>query len=195
MNVPLNDDEKANYIRHIKAEIELRADQAKKELLSQNDPLTSKQLINIRSALLKDASNIASGQLNTRGLSQSAFEIGELAEAVFDDLDTLEAGENAAYDEARDFTKALHDVFTRSVIGRDRARTGGGRRIPPEVAITKYIRGAPEATDLRIEELENISKFMYDRGMGSEFEKGITEAVPGFTTIDNFITGFKSGSS
>ena len=192
LNVDLNEQEQQNFSRFIKAKIALlQADQAKQELLNQNDPLRSKQLVAIRSALLKDASNIASNQLNTRGLSQSAFEIGELAEAVFDDLDTLEAGKNAAYDEARDFTKALHDVFTRSVIGRDRARTGqGGRRIPPEVAITKYIRGAPEATDLRIEELENISKFMYERGMGNEFEKGITEAVPGFTTIDNFITGF-----
>ncbi len=187
----LNKTEKENYTKYLTSKIRLlEIEEAVKELSNQ-DPVTSKQLINIRSALLTDASNIASGQLSTRGLSQSAFEIGELAEAVFDDLDTVEAGLNAGYDEARDFTKALHDVFTRSVIGKDRARTGqGGRRIPPEVAIAKYIRGAPEATDLRIEELENISKFMYDRGMGSDFEEGIVEAVPGFTTIDNFISGF-----
>ena len=93
MNVDLNEQEQQNFSRFIKAKIALlQAAQATQELLNQNDPQRSKQLVAIRSALLKDASNIASNQLNTRGLSQSAFEIGELAEAVFDDLDTLEAG-------------------------------------------------------------------------------------------------------
>jgi len=191
LSFDLNKEEQANYRKVLEAKIELLKIEDEITKLGDENPVTSKQLIQLRSKLLSDASNIASGKFAQRGLAQDAFEIGSLAEAVFDDLDSVNVGVNQAYDEARDFTKALHDVFTRSTIGRDRARTGqGGLRVPPEVIISKYIRNTPEATDLRVEELQNVAKFMQDRGLQSEFEETLETTVSNFTTIDNFISGF-----
>ena len=191
LSFDLNKQEQANYKRVLEAKINLLKIEDEIKKLGDENPVTSKQLLQIRSRLLADASNIASGKLNNRGLAQNAFEIGGLAEAVFDDLDSVDVGLNQAYDEARSFTKALHDVFTRASIGRDQGRYGqGGLRIPPEVAIAKYVRGSPEASDLRIEELQNVANFMKERGLQSEFEQGMAEAVPSFTTIDNFVSGF-----
>jgi len=142
--------------------------------------VSADELYKIRTQVLNDASNIASGATTVRGTANQARQFGEIAEAILDDLGTVGEGVNDAYDVARAYSFALNDTFTRSIVGKARANTAmGARRIPPELLSQQFIRGNPTVTDLRIQELQGIADFAVEQGL-----EGATKT---FTTINNIM--------
>jgi hypothetical protein len=147
---------------------------------SRVSPVTADELVKLRREVLNDASNLYSGATTRRGTANQARQFGEIAEAILDDMNTVEDGVNDAYDVARSYSAALNDVYTRSIVGKARAETAmGARRIPPELLTQQFIRGNPDVTDLRIQELQGIAEFAQEQGF-----EGATKT---FTTINNIM--------
>jgi hypothetical protein len=106
---------------------------------------TVRQMLTFRSQMLDEArkASAASDQ-------HSARIYGHLAEAALEDLSGT-----MGTDEAREFSRTLNDVFTRSFVGDALATEGSGAsRIPPEVLMRRALAGPAEAVDLRMQELE-----------------------------------------
>jgi hypothetical protein len=153
--------------------------------IARNDPdrvqgLSADMLYKLRREVLNDAVNLYSGATTRRGVANEARQFGEIAEAILEDLNSVEAGANEAYDVARDYSYSLNDTFTRSIVGKARADNAmGARRIPPELLSQQFIRGNPSVTDLRVQELQGIAEFAHNQGF-----EGATET---FTTINNIV--------
>lgn len=93
----------------------------------------------------------------------------QLAEAVLDDMDTAfrQAGDTA-YDAARTFTRELNDTFTRSFAGKVMGVGKYGDRVAPELLLRKALAGGKESAALQMQELEEATRFMIDRGLGDD---------------------------
>lgn len=97
---------------------------------------------------------------------------GELAEAALDDMDGVFAGISVTgddtadlYNAARAFSRELNDTFTRTFAGRAMAETKRGARIPPELLLHKATAGGKEAAALQLQELEEATRFLVQRGL------------------------------
>jgi hypothetical protein len=104
---------------------------------------------------------------------------GSLAEAALDDMNrafegasggvlrTLGAGMED-YNAARTFSRELHDTFSRTfggkALGTDQF---GGDRIPPELLLRRALGAGKEAGDLRLDELEQATRFLSRKGLGT----------------------------
>lgn len=116
---------------------------------------TSQELVNTRTELLELAREAAEGH---RGNFAGIY--GDMAEAVLGDLDTALMN-RPGYDEARSFSKALNDVFTRSFAGTATAsRQFGQPSVPPEVLLRRALAGGNEASTLKFRELEEAAQFL-----------------------------------
>lgn len=110
-----------------------------------------------------------------RGAARDPDQVGmeriynELAEAVLDDMDVAfrQAGD-AAYDEARTFSREFNDTFTRSFAGKVRGEGKYGDRIAPELLLRKALATGKEAGALQMRELEEATRFMQTRGLGDD---------------------------
>ena len=93
----------------------------------------------------------------------------QLAEAVLDDMDVAfkQAGDTT-YDEARTFTRELNDVFSRTFAGKAMAQGRYGDRVAPELLLRKALATGKEAGALQMQELEEATRFMVQRGLGDE---------------------------
>lgn len=93
----------------------------------------------------------------------------QLAEAVLDDMDTAfkQAGDTT-YDEARTFTRELNDTFSRSFAGRVVGQGKYGDRVAPELLLRKALATGKEAGALQMQELEEATRFMVQRGLGDD---------------------------
>lgn len=93
----------------------------------------------------------------------------QLAESVLDDMDVAfrQAGDTA-YDEARTFTRELNDTFTRSFAGRVVGQGKYGDRVAPELLLRKALASGKEAGALQMQELEEATRFMVQRGLGDD---------------------------
>lgn len=153
--------------------------------IARNDPnrvegLSADTLYKLRREVLNDAVTLYSGATTRRGVANEARQFGEIAEAILEDLNSVDAGVNDAYDVARAYSYALNETFTRSIVGKARADNAmGARRIPPELLSQQFIRGNPTVTDLRIQELQGIAEFAHDQGL-----EGATQT---FSTINNIM--------
>ena len=116
------------------------------------------EMVNYRSNLLALARDAAG-----KGEMGDARFYGLLAEGILKDLDTLKA---PAFDQARSFSKALNDTFTRtfaseaSITGPGAKTVAGKERIPAEILVSKAFGGNADATALRMNEIEDAVKFM-----------------------------------
>ena len=141
-------------------------------------PVTADELYKLRSEILADAANIGAAVTTRQGTANEARRLGELAESILDDLDAVPEGANDAYDVARAYSFAFNDVFTRSLVGSARAKSMiGTRRIPPELLTQQLIRGNPDVTSFRIQQLQGVSEFAV--------EQGLEGAEKTFTTLNN----------
>lgn len=125
-------------------------------------PITYTDLKDFRSFLLeKSRAAVVSGN------SDEARRMGQLAEAILDDIDVVmvKAG-NRAYDDARAFTRHLNDVFTRTYAGKALSQGRYGDRIPPEVLLRNATAGADEAAALRLNELSDATSFLDQYNIG-----------------------------
>jgi hypothetical protein len=135
------------------------------------------EMVNYRSNLLALAREAAG-----RGEMGNAKFYGTLAEGILKDLETLKA---PAFDQARSFSKALNDVFTRTFAGdvsitAPGAKTvTGAERMPAEVLVTKAFGSNADVTAMRMNEIEDAVKFMrtqYDEAV-NKFGKRSKQAL------------------
>jgi hypothetical protein len=117
----------------------------------------------------KEALSLAREASHVQKLNDARI-YGELAEAALDDMNlayTAVGGEaRMAYDEARVFSRELNDVFTRTFVGKAGAKGKYGPRVPPELALRKAMASGKEAGALQLQELEEATRFLVNRGKG-----------------------------
>lgn len=132
------------------------------------------ELVNYRSTLLKMARDAAG-----RGEMGNADFYGAIAQGMLQDLSSLKS---PAFDSARQFSKSLNDVFTRtfaktaSVTG-DVAKTGA-ERLAPEILVQRAFGANADVTAQRMEDIEDAVKFMrtqYDQAVAT-FGKNSAQA-------------------
>ena len=139
-------------------------------------PLTTSELIEMRSTALSLAKSLSSGPNPNRDAARIA---GEFAEAILDDLNAVPEGVSA-YDAARAYSAALNDVYTRGILGKTFAKLGTGeRRVPMELLLEEFVKSNPSLTSLRVKQLQAINDFAKNQGF-----EGVTDS---FTTVDNLV--------
>lgn len=108
-------------------------------------PITSGELIELRSLLLDEARSLR-GQSNFK----DARRVGNMADAVLDDLSNVGASASAA----RDYSRALNDRFSRSfaadVLG---TKPSGAERVRPELTLEAATAGPSERVAAQLGEL------------------------------------------
>lgn len=95
---------------------------------------------------------------------------GQLAEASLDDLSRarLQGLPPFLIDDAREFSLALNDTFTRSFAGKAMGKSGSGaERVPPELLLRRALATGGEAAELQFRELEEATTFMRRVGADS----------------------------
>jgi hypothetical protein len=104
---------------------------------------------------------------------------GSLAEGMLKDLNSLE---NPVFAQARQYSQALNDVFTRTFaktasITGDTTRAGA-ERLAPELLVTRAFGANADVTSLRMEQIEDAVKFgrtQYDQAV-AQFGKNSQQA-------------------
>lgn len=110
-------------------------------------------LVSYRSTLLKMARDAAGA-----GQRSNADFYSSLADGMLQDLSTLK---DPMYDQAREFSRALNDTFTRTYAGNLTAVTSTGRpRVPAETLVQNAFGGSADQTALRMKEVEDAVTFM-----------------------------------
>lgn len=114
------------------------------------------ELVNYRSTLLKMAREAAG-----KGEVGNADFYGALAEGMLQDLNKLK---DPMFDQARQYSKALNDVFSRT-FARTASITGdvtraGAERLPAELLVQRAFGTNADVTALRMEQIEDAVKFM-----------------------------------
>ena len=136
------------------------------------------EMVNYRSNLLALARQAAA---RPDGMGDARL-YGLLAEGILKDLDTLKA---PAFDQARSFSKALNDVFTRtfasdvSISGPGAKTVTGAERMPAEILVSKAFGSNADVTAMRMNEIEDAVKFMrtqYDEAV-NRFGKRSKQAL------------------
>lgn len=108
-------------------------------------PVTVREMLIFRSRMLDEARTASAA-----GDQSKARVFGHLAESALEDL-----GGVPGVEAARDYSRTLNDVFTRSFAGDALASNSrGGSRIPPETLMRRATAGGREITALRLAELE-----------------------------------------
>lgn len=123
-------------------------------------------LIDMRSNMLRIAR-----EYGGKGEVNNARIYGELAESLLDDI--AGAGQQAArpeaveaFNAARQFSRSLNDVFTRTFAGQaTKTAPGavtktGAEKLPPELLVTRAFGSNSDVTALRMEELMDASKLI-----------------------------------
>lgn len=135
------------------------------------------EMVNYRSNLLALAREAAG-----KGEMGDARFYGVLAEGILKDLETLKT---PAFDQARTFSKALNDVFTRtfaseaSITGPGAKTVAGKERLPAEILVTRAFGANADVTAQRMTEIEDAVKFMrtqYDEAV-NKFGKRSKQAL------------------
>jgi hypothetical protein len=125
-------------------------------------PIGIDDLVNYRSTLLNMAREAAG-----KGEANNASLYGNLAEGMLQDLNSLK---NPQFEEARQFSKSLNDVFTRSFANTVGGVTGtGAERLPAEILVKRAFGPNADMTAMRMNEVEEAVKFMsarYDDAVG-----------------------------
>jgi len=171
-----------NFLKVAQAKLKLLELEQKKLDPERVSPISAKELFDVRSEVLNTLAQVASGATTRMGTANQARKLGEIAEAIMDDLDLLPDGEKDSFDIARAFSFALNNVFTRSIVGKGRAKDMmRGNRIPPELLISSFVRSNPDMVDLRVQQLQGVAKFAE--------EQGFEGATGTFTSINNIMEG------
>jgi hypothetical protein len=110
-------------------------------------------LVNYRSTLLKMARDAAGS-----GDANKASFFSNMADGMMRDLDTLQ---DPMYDQARQFSRSLNDVFTRTYANTVGAVSKTGKdRVPPETLVLNAFSGNADQTAQRMKEIEDAVGFM-----------------------------------
>jgi hypothetical protein len=110
-------------------------------------------LVSYRSTLLKMGRDAAG-----KGDRSNADFYSNLADGMMRDLDTLK---DPMYDQAREFSRALNDTFTRTYASSVTGVTGTGReRVPIETLVQSAFGGSADQTAMRMKEIEDSVGFL-----------------------------------
>ena len=115
---------------------------------------SSDELTKWRSLFLREARDAGNA-----GEYNNARIFSTLASSILDDLDQAFDGD-VAYDAARNFSRDLNDTFTRSFAGQATGTGKYGDMVPPELLLIKATASGPEATNLKLIDLERATAFM-----------------------------------
>ena len=129
-------------------------------------------LVNYRSKLLGMAREAAG-----EGKLANADFYSKLADGMMKDLDTLK---DPMYDQAREFSRALNDAFTRTYAGNLTAVTGKGKdRVPVETLVQTAFGGSADQTAMRMKEIEDSVTFLRTqyRDIVAKFGKDSPQAL------------------
>jgi hypothetical protein len=139
-----------------RTQVFMETGQIPESFMPKTKPIGVDELVNYRSTLLKMARE-ASG----KGEANNANLYGNLAEGMLQDLNSLK---NPQFEEARQFSKSLNDVFTRSFANTVGGVTGtGAERLPAEILVKKAFGSNADMTAMRMNEIEEAVKFMSTR--------------------------------
>ena len=133
-------------------------------------PPTVQQMVNYRSFLLKEARAAASGA--NPGMAEARV-YGQLAEAIREDLadgDSIQALNPAvnpddllALGTANAYSRALNDTFRRAFPNEVlQNQASGADKVIPELMYQNILRGSDDATDIRMNEINNAVNFLVD---------------------------------
>lgn len=133
--------------------------------------VTSGDLLRFRSQMLSRARDA-----RAKGDFAEARQYSQMADGAMADLDTIDLPQAA---EARQWSRAMHDAFTRTYAGDALATRGSGEgRIAPEMMLEKAFRGGGTGASLRLRQLQDAAAFPGDRpGMMSEQEEFLRAAA------------------
>ena len=123
-------------------------------------PITLKELQDQRSWALNEAR-----KYSAQGESNMARMVSRYADAIMDDLNSLEGGPNVAYGVARAYSRALNDTFTRAFAGDalQSTKTGADKLIP-ELLGQRLMQGGSDPTYIRIDQIRNVGRFGIEQG-------------------------------
>ncbi len=118
-------------------------------------PTTAQDLVAIRGDMLElaRASQVA-------GNPREANLFSRLAQGAYDDMEKNLIGPE--YDEARAFSKALNDHFTRSYAGDMLSKSRRGERLPAELLVDRAFGTNADITAFRMKQVEEAVGFMAD---------------------------------
>ena len=181
-SIDLKGDSQKNFLRVARAKLQLLKLERLKNDPNRVAPVSAEELFIVRSEVLNSAAQVASGAVLRRGTANQARKLGEIAEAILDDLNRMPDGVLDAFDKARAFSAALNDVYTRSIVGKGRSKDAmRANRIPPELLISTFVRSNPDMVDLRVQQLQGVAKFAEQQGF--EGADGV------FTSVNNIMEG------
>jgi len=140
--------------------------------------LSSQELTDMRSIALS-----AVRQLRAESKFDEARIAGKYADILLEQLNQLpDESFTVPYREARAFSRALNDTFTRAFAGDILQQNAkGGTRDAPELLADQLLRGSASATFLRINQIQEAGRFM-----GPSFV-GPVQLVPGLSQIQEAI--------
>ena len=158
-------------------------------------PIEVSELIKYRGELLAEASTArAAGDSNTARI------YGDLAQKIMDDLTSDRAkdlGLNTAdYNTAREFSRSLNDVYTRTFGGKMLATDArGALRISPEELIQTVFSSGTDLTALRISQIQDTADFLLQQqrkfaaeNPNSDVARNLTKLLPELKQRFNTIT-------
>lgn len=129
-------------------------------------PTTAKELWNYKSTLGSLADTASTGADPNW---KKARILNDLSEAAAQDMESaLSASGQTAYDAARSFTKNFYDTYQRSFVGQTQATGAFGNRMAPELIARRALTGPAEAANVKLDELDEVTKFLTRYGLGGE---------------------------
>jgi hypothetical protein len=132
------------------------AEQAAAKAAVEKEPLTMKELQKLRSDILGQITALKKDAVGGRQRNV----LSEIEQALLNDLDEMGAN-SPEYAQARAFSRALNDTFTRTFVGQS-LKTGkyGEQVVSPELLLQKLMSGGADATSLRMAQIEDAAKFV-----------------------------------
>jgi hypothetical protein len=150
------------------------------------EPLTTKELTELRGIALNYARQFASGENPDYNSARIA---NEMASAMLDDLGGASLGSSAAenyrfqYDTARAYSRSLNDTFTRAFAGEaTKTKGSGAASMGPELLARRILQGGNDPTYLRLEQINDIGMFAVEEGLADAETtigtlRGVTEQI------------------
>lgn len=141
---------------------ELLPSQIQRELNVLGEISTVGEMRKFRSYLLAQ-----SRKANTEGDFRNKRIYDQLADGILQDLDGLNAPE---IQEARDFSRALHESFTEGFGGKALAENRFGERIPPETLLENAFGGSGIKADVQFGQMRGAAEFTDQARQGDEIQ-------------------------
>ena len=140
--------------------------------------LTSEELVQMRTLALNGVR-----QLRAESKFDEARVAGQYADILLEQLNGFpDESFTVPYREARAFSRALNDTFTRAFAGDILQQSAkGGTRDAPELLADRLLRGSASNTLLRINQIQEAGRFM-----GPSFT-GPVQLVPGLSQVQEAI--------